>query len=39
MGKKAPNPKVYFDIAIGGDSVGKLVMEVCVLVSNHRTIF
>ncbi|KAG0593661.1 hypothetical protein M758_UG008200 [Ceratodon purpureus] len=27
MGKKGPNPRVYFDISIGGDFMGKIVME------------
>lgn len=28
MGKKAPNPRVFFDISIGGEPAGKMVMEV-----------
>jgi len=28
MGKKAANPKVFFDVTIGGDPAGKIVMEV-----------
>lgn len=39
MGKKGPNPKVYFDITIGGDPVGKVVMEVCIHISYHPTCF
>ncbi|CAK9873997.1 unnamed protein product [Sphagnum jensenii] len=27
MGKKAPNPRVFFDISIGGEPAGKMVME------------
>ncbi|KAG0573348.1 hypothetical protein KC19_VG170500 [Ceratodon purpureus] len=27
MNKKGPNPKVYFNISIGGDHIGRIVME------------
>ena len=39
MGKKGSNPKAFFDITIGGDPVGKIIMEVCIHFSYHLSCF